>query len=400
MKRLSFLVAVLPLAIRLSAQPADCTFSSPAITIQFGAGSIQDVNTGSLANYYRVLTSCPTDGHYSYASSTSNCFQDDWHTLTSDHTPGDVSGNMLLVNGAAYPGTFLRTTVTGLKGGVMYEFGTWLMNLCKPTDKCPFPLLPNLSIRLETSSGKSVAQFSTGNLPRVPTPHWTQYRAYFTLPMSITTVILTMINNAPGGCGNDFALDDITFRECIKKTPTILPPNKTVTPAATAPKPVAKRKPPVTSHPLPKKTAHYPERKEPKNLQLQKAPTGPSHAWPPPPLLLSTRENPLVRRIETAAGEIGVELYDNGEIDGDTVSIYHNNSLVKAHAGLSGSPITFTISVNQGQPHHELIMVADNLGSIPPNTSVMIITAGGKRYEVFISSNEQKNARVIVDLKK
>ena len=108
----------------------------------------------------------------------------------------------------------------------------------------------------------------------------------------------------------------------------------------------------------------------------------------------------MVRRIETAAGEIGVELYDNGEIDGDTVSIYHNNSLVKAHAGLSGNPITFTISVNQEQPHHELIMVADNLGSIPPNTSVMIITAGGKRYEVFISSNEQKNARVIVDLKK
>jgi hypothetical protein len=45
-------------------------------------------------------------------------------------------------------------------------------------------------------------------------------------------------------------------------------------------------------------------------------------------------------------------------------------------------------------------MVADNLGSIPPNTSVMIITADGKRYEVFISSNEQKNARVILDLKK
>lgn len=52
------------------------------------------------------------------------------------------------------------------------------------------------------------------------------------------------------------------------------------------------------------------------------------------------------------------------------------------------------------QPPHELVMVANNLGSIPPNTSLMIITANDKRYEVFISSSEQKNARVINDLKK
>jgi hypothetical protein len=45
-------------------------------------------------------------------------------------------------------------------------------------------------------------------------------------------------------------------------------------------------------------------------------------------------------------------------------------------------------------------MVADNLGSIPPNTSVMIITAGNTRHELFISSTEQKNAKVILDLKK
>jgi type IV secretory pathway VirB9-like protein len=44
-------------------------------------------------------------------------------------------------------------------------------------------------------------------------------------------------------------------------------------------------------------------------------------------------------------------------------------------------------------------MVADNLGSIPPNTSLMIVTAKDKRYEVFISSTEQKNARVNIDLK-
>jgi hypothetical protein len=45
-------------------------------------------------------------------------------------------------------------------------------------------------------------------------------------------------------------------------------------------------------------------------------------------------------------------------------------------------------------------MVAENLGSIPPNTSLMVITTKYKRYEVFISSTEQKNARVLIDLQK
>jgi len=45
-------------------------------------------------------------------------------------------------------------------------------------------------------------------------------------------------------------------------------------------------------------------------------------------------------------------------------------------------------------------MVADNLGEIPPNTSVMIINAAGVRYEVFISSTEQRNAKVVIELKK
>jgi hypothetical protein len=108
----------------------------------------------------------------------------------------------------------------------------------------------------------------------------------------------------------------------------------------------------------------------------------------------------LVRKIETEAGEIKINIYDNGEIDGDTVSIYHNNTLIKSHMRLSQKPISITIAINSSQPHHEIIMVAENLGSIPPNTSVMIITTASNRYEVFISSSEQKNAKVVFDLKK
>jgi hypothetical protein len=94
-----------------------------------------------------------------------------------------------------------------------------------------------------------------------------------------------------------------------------------------------------------------------------------------------------------------VNLFDNGEIDGDTVSIYHNNRLIVSKALLSQKAVTVNININKGQPHHELVMVAENLGSIPPNTALMIVSAGSKKHEVFISSTKQKNAKVVLDLK-
>ena len=125
----------------------------------------------------------------------------------------------------------------------------------------------------------------------------------------------------------------------------------------------------------------------------------PQKIIPSAPPVLKTRENALVRKIETEAGKIKMEIYDNGQIDGDSVSIYHNNTLIRSHMRLSQKPITITIDVDPSQPHHEIIMVADNLGTIPPNTSVMIITTATNRYELFISSSEQKNAKVVFDLK-
>jgi len=390
----------------MEAQPANYILKPSQFTIHFGTGDVSDVNSGDLSNYRRVVGSCPTDGHYSFASYTSACFHDDWHTLSEDHTAGDFSGNMLLVNAAPSPGVFLRTPIPGLKSNTIYELGLWLMNLCRPTDKCPFPLLPRLNIRLETAEGMIVARVVTGDVPRVQTPWWTQYRAYFTTPASTSTFILVMSDNSPGGCGNDFALDDITFRECVKQieqvtaTPKTTP--KTKLPTATRPLNTRKLtlKKDTTSV---KREVQMTQVLKPKIDTTSKAISVAKQSqkiFPSPPSILRTRENALVRKIETEAGEIKIELYDNGEIDGDTVSIYHNNTLVKSHMRLSQKPISITIAIDPSQPHHEIVMVAENLGSIPPNTSVMIITTASKRYEVFISSSEQKNAKVVFDLKK
>ena len=405
LKKFGFIFIILLFAFLSKAQPADCVFKPPQISIHFGTGNVSDINSDYLSNYQRVSRSCPTDGHYSFVSYTSACFSDDWHTLPEDHTAGDVDGNMMLVNAAPDAGVFLKTAISGLKSNTIYELGLWLMNLCKPTRKCPYPLLPRLNIRLETTGGTIVANIVTGEVPRVENPQWVHHRAYFTTPASTSTLMLVMSDNAPGGCGNDFALDDITFRECIKQVAQV-----TASKISTQKKPSTPTNPSTTPKPASKKNTTPPKK------DIQALPVIKPNAdtiskttsvikqnqkiFPPPPLVLKTRENALVRKIETEASEIKIELYDNGEIDGDTVSIYHNNTLIKSHMRLSQKPISMTITVNPSQPHHEIIMVAENLGSIPPNTSVMIINTASHRYEVFISSSEQKNAKVVFDLKK
>ncbi|MCW3088763.1 MAG: hypothetical protein JWQ78_2149, partial [Sediminibacterium sp.] len=92
-----------------------------------------------------------------------------------------------------------------------------------------------------------------------------------------------------------------------------------------------------------------------------------------------------------------VDLYDNSIIDNDTISVYHNNQLVVSNGRLDVRPITVKIKCSRSDPRHEFIVVAENLGDIPPNTALMVITAGRERYEVFLASNERRNAKVVIN---
>lgn len=89
--------------------------------------------------------------------------------------------------------------------------------------------------------------------------------------------------------------------------------------------------------------------------------------------------------------DIKIELYDNAEIDGDTVSVYLNNNLILHKKRLTDKPIVLYLTAVQGD-EYELVMYAENEGSIPPNTSLMYITAGEDRYELKISTSRQKSA--------
>ncbi len=116
----------------------------------------------------------------------------------------------------------------------------------------------------------------------------------------------------------------------------------------------------------------------------------------PVPKDLKERENNLIKTIITDEEMIQIDLFDNGTIDNDTISVYHNNVLVVKNKRLSYTPISFKINNSLTDDVHELVIVAENLGEIPPNHALMVITAGKKRYEVFLASNEEKNAKVVI----
>jgi hypothetical protein len=93
-------------------------------------------------------------------------------------------------------------------------------------------------------------------------------------------------------------------------------------------------------------------------------------------------------------GVIRLDFYDNGEIDDDSISVRINHKTVLTHEKLGSKPITTFIRIDLNNKFQEVEMIAENLGSIPPNTALLIVTAGKKRYELFLTSSDQKSARV------
>lgn len=112
------------------------------------------------------------------------------------------------------------------------------------------------------------------------------------------------------------------------------------------------------------------------------------------PDVLKTRENNLVKTLIINSENVIVKIYDNGEIDNDTISVYLDNHLVLSKKKLTAAALTLNLKMDESNDEHELVMVAENLGEIPPNTSLMVVTAGEQRFEVRITSTEQKNAMV------
>ena len=169
----------------------------------------------------------------------------------------------------------------------------------------------------------------------------------------------------------------------VTKTPVTKPPVVTKQPVTKpADKPVTKVITPVTKTPDSAKT------------KIQPVINTNPPVVTPTPAVIKNRSNELVKVLTVNDPNVIVKLYDNGEIDGDTISVYLDKKLVLSAKRLTASPLVVKFTMEEDDDEHELTMVAENLGSIPPNTSLMIVEAGEQRFDVRITSTEQKNAVV------
>jgi hypothetical protein len=106
------------------------------------------------------------------------------------------------------------------------------------------------------------------------------------------------------------------------------------------------------------------------------------------------RKTVLNQEFEVESDSVRLSFYDNGEIDGDSISVFVNQQLVLSHLGLEAKAFNLFLRLDSTRELNEVSMFAENLGRIPPNTALMVITDGKNRYEVFMSSSLTENATV------
>ena len=111
------------------------------------------------------------------------------------------------------------------------------------------------------------------------------------------------------------------------------------------------------------------------------------------------RSTVVTRTVEVSSDSIVLAFYDNGVVDGDSISVFLNGENIIASTKLTTVATKKTISV-AGMNEVKLVLVADNLGSIPPNTGLMSIRDGDNIYQVHFSADMQTNASIIIRRKK
>jgi hypothetical protein len=112
------------------------------------------------------------------------------------------------------------------------------------------------------------------------------------------------------------------------------------------------------------------------------------------------RKTVLKTEIEIESDSVRISFYDNGTVDGDSITIFINKVPVLTHQPLSEKALNMYLAMDDLHADTELSMFAENLGKYPPNTALMVITDGPRRKEVFLSSSLTQNSSVILKRKK
>jgi hypothetical protein len=108
----------------------------------------------------------------------------------------------------------------------------------------------------------------------------------------------------------------------------------------------------------------------------------------------TSREKKLATVIPVSGDSVEIRFYDNAVVDGDSIAVFLNDKLLFEHVRLNNKPYKITLNVNELQDDNEMVMVAENLGTIPPNTSLMVVVIDDKRYEARLESTANSSALI------
>ncbi|PSR09633.1 MAG: hypothetical protein DA408_13550 [Bacteroidetes bacterium] len=206
MKKLLFLLSLLPtflLAQTCTGSLGDNIF----LAGDFGAGvaNVLLPNPGIAPGYFYNSSPPPSDGQYVITNNTGawSGLYATWLSIQDNSL--DPNGYMMVVNASFTPDLFYQQEVIDLCENTLYEFSADIINMIRMgvTDH----INPNVTFLLD-----GVVQFTTGEIPS--TNQWRTYGFTFTTGPNQTSATLALRNNAPGGIGNDLALDNLSFRAC------------------------------------------------------------------------------------------------------------------------------------------------------------------------------------------
>lgn len=115
---------------------------------------------------------------------------------------------------------------------------------------------------------------------------------------------------------------------------------------------------------------------------------------------MAIRKQTEQSRLVIDVDNINLKLYDNGIVDNDTVSVFYNGKLLLSHQRLSEKAVELNIKLDPTIAIHEITMYAENLGGIPPNTALVVVTAGNQRHELRSKASLEENAVMVFEYKK
>lgn len=201
-----------------------------------------------------------------------------------------------------------------------------------------------------------------------------------------------IIDNYTVGGNDPYLIDSVSL---IAGNPQIVPVQTLPEiPVAVVEKP--KPPPPAFKEPVPVAEKPVPVVEKPTTV-VEKLPP------PPPPVIVSAppieekfrkREKKFTMEIPVQGDTLELRFYDNAEVDGDSIALFLDNKLMFQHIRLTGGAYTIKIPTDSLDSVSELTMVAENLGSIPPNTSYMVAIMGEKRYDAYLASTEGSSAMI------